>query len=222
MTGMYNVLEKIRKEEPLTDKDRKIHDQGLVSVLRQIHDEIDAATLEAYGWPDLSLPALSQSKRSNGEELNGRASPAQRDKPSPLADRLAAGNESAEALEQQILQRLVDLNHERAAEEAQGKIRWLRPEYQDPESEKSEDRSLESEKQTELPGTETPQVSGLKPPPSTKLPWPKDLPARVSLIQRLGLKTEEEILPTLEGRATAKRKKEVREILDTLEVLGWR
>ena len=53
MTGMYNVLEKIRKEEPLTDKDRKIHDQGLVSVLRQIHDEIDAATLEAYGWqPD--------------------------------------------------------------------------------------------------------------------------------------------------------------------------
>jgi hypothetical protein len=41
--------------------------------------------------------------------------------------------------------------------------------------------------------TENPP-SGLKSPPSSNLPWPKDLPARVSLIHRLGLKTEEDIL----------------------------
>ena len=201
------MLEKIRKEEPLTDKDRRIHDQGLVSVLRQIHDKIDAATLGAYGWPDLSL--------SNGADRANKM---------PIADSLGAGDE---VLEQDILQRLVDLNHERVAEEAQGKIRWLRPEYQDPDYQASTSSASlreESEKQTEqqeIAGTSAPQVSGLRPPPSSKLPWPADLPARVSLIQRLGLKTEYEILPTLEGRATAKRKKEVREILETLEVLGW-
>ena len=32
----------------------------------------------------------------------------------------------------EIVTRLVALNHERAAEEAKGKIRWLRPEYQKP------------------------------------------------------------------------------------------
>ncbi|MEQ8267886.1 MAG: class I SAM-dependent DNA methyltransferase [Parvibaculum sp.] len=61
MTGTYNVLERLRELEanadapPLTDKERAIHEKGLVSVLKQIHDEIDAAAFDAYGWPhDLS------------------------------------------------------------------------------------------------------------------------------------------------------------------------
>jgi hypothetical protein len=55
LTGMYNVLEKLRKETPLSDKERVIHGQGLVSVLRDIHDELDQAVFEAYGWsPDLT------------------------------------------------------------------------------------------------------------------------------------------------------------------------
>jgi hypothetical protein len=33
---------------------------------------------------------------------------------------------------EQVLERLVALNRERAAEEAAGKVRWLRPEYQIP------------------------------------------------------------------------------------------
>ncbi|MCX6875325.1 MAG: hypothetical protein NTW21_16190 [Verrucomicrobia bacterium] len=36
----------------------------------------------------------------------------------------------ATSLEQQLLSRLVALNHERAAEEKRGLIRWLRPDYQ--------------------------------------------------------------------------------------------
>jgi hypothetical protein len=34
----------------LTPKQRAIHDQGLVTVLRQLHDELDAAVAAAYGW----------------------------------------------------------------------------------------------------------------------------------------------------------------------------
>ena len=48
---MYNVLEKLRAEEPLTDKERVIHEHGLVSILKQLHDELDAAVFDAYGWP---------------------------------------------------------------------------------------------------------------------------------------------------------------------------
>ncbi|MBS0437825.1 MAG: class I SAM-dependent DNA methyltransferase, partial [Proteobacteria bacterium] len=57
LTGMYNVLEKLRSGEALTPKERTIHEHGLVSVLRQLHDDLDAAVLDAYGWSDL-LPLL--------------------------------------------------------------------------------------------------------------------------------------------------------------------
>ena len=36
---------------PLSEKEKQIHDAGLVSVLRQLHDELDAAVFAAYGWP---------------------------------------------------------------------------------------------------------------------------------------------------------------------------
>jgi hypothetical protein len=51
LTGMYNVLEKLRAGEALSPKEKQIHDAGLVSVLRQLHDDLDAAVFAAYGWP---------------------------------------------------------------------------------------------------------------------------------------------------------------------------
>jgi len=33
----------------LTTKEKTIHEQGLVAVLRELHDELDAAVLQAYG-----------------------------------------------------------------------------------------------------------------------------------------------------------------------------
>jgi hypothetical protein len=51
ITAMYNVLEKLRAGEALTSKERELHEQGLVSVLRQLHDDLDRAVFEAYGWP---------------------------------------------------------------------------------------------------------------------------------------------------------------------------
>lgn len=43
--------EKLRAEEPLNAKEKTIHGQGLVTVLKQIHDDLDAAVFDAYGWP---------------------------------------------------------------------------------------------------------------------------------------------------------------------------
>ncbi len=51
LTGMYNVLEKLRAGEELTAEDHAIYDAGLVGVLRELHDELDEAVFAAYGWP---------------------------------------------------------------------------------------------------------------------------------------------------------------------------
>jgi hypothetical protein len=53
LTGLYNVLDKLRRGEALNVKDKLLHEQGLVSVLRTLHDELDDAVLAAYGWSDL-------------------------------------------------------------------------------------------------------------------------------------------------------------------------
>lgn len=51
---MYNVLEKLRSGEALNAKDKTIHEQGLVSVLRELHDALDTAVFDGYGWSDLA------------------------------------------------------------------------------------------------------------------------------------------------------------------------
>jgi hypothetical protein len=51
MTGMYNVVEKLRTGERLTPKERTIHEIAACGVLRDLHDELDALVARAYGWP---------------------------------------------------------------------------------------------------------------------------------------------------------------------------
>jgi SAM-dependent methyltransferase len=51
LTEMYNVLEKLRASESLTQEDQVIYQQGLIGILRQLHDELDEAVFAAYGWP---------------------------------------------------------------------------------------------------------------------------------------------------------------------------
>jgi len=139
ITGMYNVLEKLRAGEELTAKERVIHEQGLVSVLKQIHDELDATVFAAYGWPVT------------------------------LSD-------------EEILERLVALNHERAEEEKRGLVRWLRPEFQNPQGKKDA-------VQDEIPGTAPKKAKkGAKaaPPEKTeKRAWPRELPQQVAAVRDL-------------------------------------
>ena len=55
ITEMYNVLEELHAGQPLSAASQAIHDQGLISVLRDLQDDLDRAVPEAYGWPpDLS------------------------------------------------------------------------------------------------------------------------------------------------------------------------
>ena len=180
LTGLYNVLEKLRAGATLNAKEKTLHDQGLVTLLRQIHDELDAAVLEAYGWADLH----------------------------PLTPER----------EPELLTRLVALNHERAAEEQRGQIRWLRPDYQNPGN-----TSAPQATQPTLTGTET------APPLKTencelKTPsWPARLPDQVALIRQL-LATDPtataETLSAQFGRKSPKRTEQIEGILETLRGLG--
>ncbi len=171
MTGMYNVLEKLRTGEELTAKERDIHEKGLVSVLKQIHDDLDAAVFDAYGWPhDLE--------------------------------------------DEQILQRLVDLNHERVTEEACGMIRWLRPEFQKSDGEKKTQTRFDGGKPDD-------DVAKLADPKIKKLKWPATLPKRVSAVRAA---LSQHTIPATPAQVakyyTNARKEVVEEILDTLVAVG--
>jgi len=132
LTAIYNVLDKVRANQPLTAKEQFIHDHALVSTLRHLHDQIDAAVAAAYGWPW------------------------------PLSD-------------QEILVRVVALNAARITEEAQGRIRWLRPEFQAPTQQRL---ALASgrEKNNAKAKPVAPKKS------RAKTPWPQQRPAQVEAV----------------------------------------
>jgi hypothetical protein len=173
LTGLYNVLEAVRAGEQLSAKDRKVYEDGLVGILKELHDQLDAAVANAYGWPaDLSTD--------------------------------------------EILHRLVDLNAERAAEEARGLVRWLRPEYQ------AKGEAVPQGTQAEL---EVDEDAPAAPAPAEAQPWPKDLPAQAAALSAVlatltAPATVAEIATRFEGKATKKRMEEVERLLATLEVMG--
>jgi len=51
LTEMYNVLEKLRSGGEMTAREEVVKVDALVLVLKDYHDELDAAVLRAYGWP---------------------------------------------------------------------------------------------------------------------------------------------------------------------------
>jgi len=51
VTKIYNVLAKIMAHEQLEAPDRIAHEFGLTSILLELHDDLDAAVFDAYGWP---------------------------------------------------------------------------------------------------------------------------------------------------------------------------
>ncbi len=65
LTDIYNVLERLRTREELADKDRQLHEQGLVTVLAELHDELDAARAaeEARGVVGWLRPEFPRSER---------------------------------------------------------------------------------------------------------------------------------------------------------------
>lgn len=58
LTGLYNVLERLKagaRPDDLDAKERRIFDDGLVLIIKELHERLDAAVAEAYGWP-VDLP----------------------------------------------------------------------------------------------------------------------------------------------------------------------
>ncbi|WP_171240262.1 class I SAM-dependent DNA methyltransferase [Ruegeria sp. HKCCA5491] len=164
LTQMYNVLEKLRAGETIEGKDREIYDQGLIGILKDLHDQIDAAVAEAYGWPvDLS--------------------------------------------DEDILFRLVALNKERAEEEARGHIRWLRPDYQNPEGRvaakgKTKDMDLGVAAKVE------------------KAPWPKTLPDQIAAVREALNEMGEATPDQIARRFMRARTTSVKPLLESLAALG--
>jgi hypothetical protein len=155
LTATYNVLEKLRSGEVLTSKEKVVHEHGLVGVLKSLHDELDAAVLQAYGWADL---------------MDGLAS--------------APGSASQAAAVAELLQRLVALNAQRAAEEAAGTVRWLRPEFQ--QAGQGEQAAIDT-------GAEDPDEGAVAGPTSAKTgpaapaavvqrPWPTGLTEQIKAV----------------------------------------
>jgi hypothetical protein len=168
LTDMYNVLEKVRAGEGLTDKEKALHERALIGTLKQLHDDLDAAVAEAYGWPW------------------------------PMS-------------EPEILERVVALNKERAAEEARGLVRWLRPDYQKPAG--------KAQGSLDLGEVRNPK-SEVGKKKKVKQPWPKKLAEQVRAV---------ESVLTTEGPLPAEKIAKhflrapvatIQEILDTLRTLG--
>jgi len=166
MTGMYNVIAKLRSNEPLTPKERAVHEIAACGVLRDMHDELDKLVAEAYGWP------------------------------STLSDA-------------EILDRLVALHDVRVAEEAQGIVRWLRPEFQAPDH------------AAVAPAVELALTPGVSPAVVAAIPvvWPAEAVEQIGALKRLasvGATSVEEATRHFQG---AKREIVARH-LETLEILG--
>jgi hypothetical protein len=171
MTGMYNVLEKLRAGEALNAREKTVHERGLVSVLKQTHDELDAAAADAYGWPrDLS--------------------------------------------DEEILERLVALNHARAEEERRGRVRWLRPDFQCPAG------AGVAQHELELGGAAPAKAKAAK-PKHKKTPWPKTLPERIRAVRAALAAQPTASEPAALARGFSRAKAEtVAELLETLVAVG--
>ncbi|MEJ5209576.1 DNA methyltransferase [Denitratimonas sp. CY0512] len=202
LTGMYNVLDKLRSGEALSAKERTIHEHGLVSVLRQLHDELDAAVLEAYGWSDL-LPLL--------RVAHGNEAPSE-----------GQGRDDAErAFDEAILERLVALNAERAAEEARGVVRWLRPEFQNPQAPLTP--TLSPASGGEGAKAEIDETPAIAPASIKPIPWPKDTVDQIRAIADLlgaspAALTLDDIAARFSGRGPWKKR--LPQLLDMLTALG--
>lgn len=164
LTQMYNVLEKLRAGEAIEGKDREIYDQGLIGILKDLHDQIDVAVAEAYGWPvDLS--------------------------------------------DEEILMRLVDLNKERVAEEAKGHVRWLRPEYQNPDGQ-HQAKSAQAEMDVAV-------AEAIE-----KAPWPKALPEQIAAVREALEEVGEATPEQIARRFKRARTNTVEPLLESLAALG--
>jgi len=117
----------------------------------------------------------------------------------------------------EILTRLVALNAERAEEEKNGKVRWLRPDYQ---TRNAKSGIGNEQSKLALPVGEQPaNIINPSLKVVAKLPWPKSLTERVQAIES-ALKSSPGTPAQLAKRFSRAKEEDVAEILETLATLG--
>ncbi|CQR42337.1 Putative Type II restriction enzyme, methylase subunit (fragment) [Thiomonas sp. CB3] len=203
LTALYNVLDALRAGRALTPKERTVHQLGLVAVLAELHAELDAAVLAAYGWSDLAAPPRPLSPCGEGRAGETGAA------------------DLARAVTLTLLTRLLALNHARAAEEAAGTVRWLRPAFQHPQP--SAAPPTQATLGMEGAGAQPVAAAAERSPEPPAQPWPSTLPKQMRAVADLLAASAqpldlEALAPRFKGRGPWK--KSLRRILDTLEALG--
>ena len=105
LTGLYNLREAIRAGRPLTAQEEEVRDRGLVLILNEHHDAIDAAVAQAYGWPvglgeeDILARLVALNRERATEEARGVVRWLRPDYQRPRFGRADAGAEQIEAPE---------------------------------------------------------------------------------------------------------------------------
>ncbi len=217
LTDIYNVLEKLRAETPLSAKEQIIHEQGLVSVLRQIHDDLDAAVAEAYGFHQMTQRTVGFQPASSGTAGILPALPQRsgQDAHGPLPP-------------DAILAHLCALNAQRATEEANGQTRWLRPEFQNQRTVGFQPASSGSvgvpPALSERSGQDAhgPVQDAHGPVQEVRMtPWPKPLAEQARAIHSaLAARNAPATAEHLAARFKGANLERVAELLETLESLG--
>jgi hypothetical protein len=197
LTGMYNLMDKLRSGEPLTAAERVINEHGLLSVLRQFHDDLDATVLDAYNWDDL----LQLLRVAHGNECSNSAE---------------SRDDAKRTFDETILERLLALNLERATEESRGLVRWLRPDFQNASAQAAQ-------RQVEIEMGDEADIAAVIQTISKPLPWPKDAVDQVRAVAAaLAASITPQSVDELAERFTARGgwKKRLPQLLDMLVAVG--
>ena len=202
LTDLYNLVEiervYINSKDVgiLSEESREYHRRRMVRDVRGIHDELDRAVFEAYGWTDL-IPAVVG-------------------KPGATTPSLHKTPEQEEA-EEELLARLVALNQERATEEQRGVVRWLRPDYQiSMLGHKVRNPGEVKQVEADLVVSE---------PTAGKPAWPKDELERIRIVRDMlghapSPMTPDALSAAFRGRNSDQRKRRVEKVLQTLVAAG--
>jgi len=117
---------------------------------------------------------------------------------------------STDLTDEQILENLVALNKERAAEEARGHIRWLRPEYQNPEGAQTKNTTKQAEADL-----------GEIAPIADRAVWPKTLSDQITAVRgTLEALDEPATVEQVAAQYKKAKRANVGEILQSLTTLG--
>lgn len=120
---------------------------------------------------------------------------------------------SHDLTDEQILERLVALNAERAAEERRGLIRWLRPEFQNPSGAKTATQASLRAAKIEAPAEAVVPVAAAA--------WPKKLAEQIAAVRDLVAKgTSDWAVADVCAAFKGAKQADVEDVLESLAALG--